>query len=122
MIRLALLFALLVGAAPLAAQTLTIDPHLDLPKSAIALGWTGLSDSTSQFDLERAKRGGLTAAAVALFVPQGTRDPASMPKRRPTSSFATPRSTPSRSAIQIAPVWRFRPPTCGASSRAGGSR
>lgn len=77
MIRLPFFLALLAGATPLVAQTLTIDPHLDLPKSATTPGWTGLSDPTSQFDLDRAKRGGLSAAAIALFVPQGTRDPAS---------------------------------------------
>ena len=77
--RLSVLIGLL-GAAPLAAQTLTIDPHLDLPKSALTRGWTGRSDPTSQFDLDRAKRGGLSAAAIALFVPQGPRNPASLAK------------------------------------------
>ena len=76
--RLPLFAGLLVLAMPLAAQTLTIDPHLDLPKSATEPGWTGLSDPSSQFDLDRARRGGLSAAAIALFVPQGPRDPASL--------------------------------------------
>lgn len=76
--RLPLFAGLLIAAAPLAAQTLTIDPHLDLPKSATAPGWTGLSDPSSQFDLDRARKGGLSAAAIALFVPQGPRDPASL--------------------------------------------
>lgn len=76
--RFALLAASLLIAAPLAAQTLTIDPHLDLPVSASRPGWTGLSDPSSQFDLQRARKGGLSAAAIALFVPQGPRDPASL--------------------------------------------
>jgi microsomal dipeptidase-like Zn-dependent dipeptidase len=71
------LTALLAGA-PLAAQTIVFDPHLDLPKSAVTGRWTGLADPSSQFDLERARKGGLTTAAVALFVPQGVRDPASL--------------------------------------------
>jgi membrane dipeptidase len=70
--------AALLAATPLAAQTIVFDPHLDLPKSAVAPGWTGLADLSSQFDLERARTGGLTTAAVALFVPQGPRNPASL--------------------------------------------
>lgn len=68
----------LLATTPLAARTIVFDPHLDLPKSATAPGWTGLADPDSQFDLTKARRGGLTSAAVALFVPQGTRDPASL--------------------------------------------
>lgn len=71
------LVALLV-TSPLGAQTIVFDPHLDLPKTAASPGWTGLADPSSQFDLERARKGGLTTAAVALFVPQGPRDPASL--------------------------------------------
>ena len=70
------LFALSLSLAvvPAAAQTIAIDPHVDLPKSATAPGWSGKADPTSQFDLDRARAGGLNAAAIALFVPQGTRD------------------------------------------------
>jgi len=71
-------FMLGLAAVPAAAQTLVLDPHLDLPKSSTAPGWTGLADPTSQFDLEQAKRGGLNAAAVALFVPQGERSAATL--------------------------------------------
>lgn len=71
---------LALGTSPLAAQTLTLDPHLDLPKSAAAPDWNGRTDPTSQFDLDRARRGGLNATAVALFVPQGPRDAASLAK------------------------------------------
>ncbi|MGH6616875.1 dipeptidase [Sphingomonas sp.] len=73
-----LVLSALLTTTPLAAQTITFDPHLDLPKSATEAGWTGLADPWSQFDLDRAKAGGLTTAAIALFVPQGTRDPASL--------------------------------------------
>lgn len=77
--RRASLFLLgLLASAPVGAQTIVFDPHLDLPKSALAPGWTGMSDPSSQFDLERARRGGLTTAAVTLFVPQGQRDAASL--------------------------------------------
>lgn len=72
----------LLATTPLAAQTIVFDPHLDLPKSATAADWAGLADPASQFDLERAKKGGLTTAAIALFVPQGPRDPASLTAAR----------------------------------------
>jgi len=70
--------SLMLSATPLAAQTITFDPHLDLPATAAASGWTGLADPASQFDLERARAGGLTTAAIALFVPQGQRDATSL--------------------------------------------
>lgn len=70
--------ALLLASAPIAAQTIVFDPHLDLPKSATAPGWTGRADPTSQFDLDRARKGGLTTAAIVVFVPQGTRDASSL--------------------------------------------
>lgn len=108
--RRLLVIALLAGAAPLAAQTLTIDPHLDLPKSALAPGWTGLSDSSSQFDLDRAKRGGLNAAAVALFVPQGPRDAASLAKAqadlrlRDVAIHAIVDRNPDKAALALSPA------------------
>ncbi|WP_374297518.1 hypothetical protein [Sphingomonas sp.] len=55
--RLPLLAGIVLAEIPLAAQTPTTDPHLDLPKD-------GRSDPTSQFDLERAGKGGLNAAAI----------------------------------------------------------
>lgn len=64
-------------ATPLSAQ-ITFDPHLDLPSDALTPGWNGKSDPSSLFDLDRARGGGLSAAAIALFVPQGTRDAASL--------------------------------------------
>jgi microsomal dipeptidase-like Zn-dependent dipeptidase len=67
-----------LATAPLAAQAITIDPHLDLPKDALSAGWNGRSDATSQFDLDRARSSGLSAAGVALFVVQGPRDAASL--------------------------------------------
>lgn len=77
MIRYWAVAGLFFGSA-LAAAPLTFDPHLDLPKSALDAGWNGRADPTSQFDLERARAGGLSAAAVALFVPQGNHDAASL--------------------------------------------
>lgn len=73
--RFSLIATLLATAAtPAAAQSLRLDPHEDLPKSALSPDWTGRSDPTSQFDLVRAKTGGLTAAAFAVFAPQGASD------------------------------------------------
>ena len=65
----------LLATTPLAAQTIVFDPHLDLPTSAGATGWTGRGDPNAQFDLERATTGGLT---IALLVPQEARDAASL--------------------------------------------
>lgn len=79
--------AAMLATTPLAAQTIVFDPHVDLPKSAITPGWNGLSDPSSQFDLERARKGGLTTAAIALFVPQGARDPATLAAAQ--TAFAT---------------------------------
>lgn len=107
--RLLLFLAMILGAAPAAAQTLTIDPHLDLPKSATAEDWTGLSDPTSQFDLERAKRGGLSAAAIALYVPQGPRNPASLAnaqaalRARDRAIHAIVERNPTRAALALTP-------------------
>ena len=99
----------LLIAAPLGAQTLTIDPHLDLPKSAAEPGWSGRSDPSSQFDLERARSGGLNAAAIALFVPQGPRDPSSLAKAqgelraRNASIHAIVDRNPDRAALALSP-------------------
>ena len=107
---------LLAGAAsaflfaPLTAQTLTLDAHLDLPKSAATAGWTGLSDPTSQFDLERAKKGGLNAGAIALFVPQGTRDAANLAaaqtelRARDAAIHAIATRNPDKAALALSPA------------------
>jgi microsomal dipeptidase-like Zn-dependent dipeptidase len=97
-------------AAPLEAQTLTFDAHLDLPKSASQPGWNGLTDASSQFDLDKAKAGGLNAAAIALFVPQGPRDPASLAKAqadlrsRDAAIHAIVDANPSRAALALSPA------------------
>jgi microsomal dipeptidase-like Zn-dependent dipeptidase len=69
------LLTFLLATTPLGAQTIVFDPHLDLPTSASATGWTERGDPNAQFDLERATTGGLT---IALFVPQEARDAASL--------------------------------------------
>lgn len=74
MIILASAFSLLPSVA--VAQTIAFDPHVDLPATASSPEWSGQVDPTSQFDLERARRGGLNAVGIALFVPQGERTPA----------------------------------------------
>ncbi|MGF7151596.1 microsomal dipeptidase-like Zn-dependent dipeptidase [Sphingomonas zeicaulis] len=87
--RMNLCRALLLTAALLAplsvpamAQSLVFDPHVDLPASAAAPEWSGGSDPASQFDVDRARRGGLTAIGLALFVPQGERTPAALVEAR----------------------------------------
>jgi len=108
--RFTLFAGSLLIAAPLAAQTLTIDPHLDLPASASRPGWTGLSDPSSQFDLQRARKGGLSAAAIALFVPQGPRDPASLAsaqaqlRARDAAIHAIVDRHPDRAALALSPA------------------
>lgn len=106
----AILLTILLGATPVGAQTLTLDPHLDLPPSAQAPGWTGLRDPSSQFDLERARAGGLNAAAIALFVPQGRRDAASLVaaqaalQRRDAAIHAIVDRNPDRAALAASPA------------------
>lgn len=107
--RLSLLLAALISAAPVGARTLTIDPHLDLPKSALEVGWTGLNDPASQFDLTRARQGGLNAAAIALFVPQGPRNPDTLAKAqadlraRDAAIHAIAERNPTQAALALSP-------------------
>ena len=80
--RWSFLSAALIGAALVSgsagAQAIRFDPHVDLPPSAASPDWKGDVDTNSQFDIERARRGGLNAVGLALFVPQGARDPATL--------------------------------------------
>lgn len=105
-----LILALALMSVPATAQTLTIDPHLDLPKDAATPGWTGASDRSSQFDLDRARRGRLDAAAIAAFVPQGTRDPASLAqaqtdlRARHAAIHAIADRNPDRAALALSPA------------------
>lgn len=71
--RLIALAVLVALASPAVGQQVVFDPHLDFPASAASPDWTGASDPTSQFDLDRARAGGVTAIGLALFVPQGER-------------------------------------------------
>lgn len=108
--RAMIVIGLLLAGTPLHAQLLTIDPHLDLPRSASAPGWTGLNDPTSQFDLDKAKAGGLNAAAIALFVPQGPRDAASLTKaqaalrQRDVAIHAIAERNPTRASLALSPA------------------
>lgn len=102
--------AALLAATPIAAQTIVFDPHLDLPKTAATPGWNGLNDPSSQFDLARAQSGGLTAAAIALFVAQGPRDPASLATAqrdaiaRDAAIHAIADGNPTRAALARSPA------------------
>lgn len=80
--RILLAATLTLGALPAAAQSIVFDPHVDLPASAASPDWNGASDPGSQFDLDKAKRGGLTVAGLALFVPQAERTPAALTEAR----------------------------------------
>jgi microsomal dipeptidase-like Zn-dependent dipeptidase len=104
-LRSALLAALLAGAATAAsAQSIRLDPHEDLPKSALAPGWTGLNDPTSQFDLTRAKRGGLTAAAFAVFAPQGAADAAQQFEAKDRAIHALADRNPAQAGFARSPA------------------
>jgi len=82
-VRARILAALAIAlATPAAAQRIIFDPHVDLPASAASPEWTGVHDPSSQFDLERAKSGGLNVIGLALFVPQGERVAASEAEAR----------------------------------------
>lgn len=78
----AFVLALALVGAPAVAQTVVFDPHVDFPASAAAPEWTGRSDPSSQFDLDRARAGGVTAIGLALFVPQGDRTAAATTEAR----------------------------------------
>lgn len=57
------------------ARTLVFDPHVDVPFD-LGLGDHDLRrDGALKFDLPKARRGGLGAAALALYVPQGPLTP-----------------------------------------------
>jgi membrane dipeptidase len=57
------------------AKTLVIDPHVDIPFDYGSGALDPKSDGSSQFDLPKAKRGGVGAVAIAAFVPQGSLTP-----------------------------------------------
>lgn len=97
------------AAHPVAAQ-IVFDPHVDLPASASSPDWTGARDATSQFDLDRAKKGGLTAIGLALFVPQGERTPSAEREARWSiaARYAAVRrlidANPGRVALALSPA------------------
>lgn len=74
--------ALTLVVADSAAAQVVFDPHVDLPASAASPDWTGANDPTSQFDLDRARQGGVTAIGLALFVPQGEWAPSAQAEAR----------------------------------------
>ena len=78
-------------SGPAMAQSLVFDPHVDLPPSAAAPEWSGGNDPASQFDVDRARRGGLTAIGLALFVPQGERTPATLAELAGAIDYAVKR-------------------------------
>ena len=99
--------AFLLGSAWITSagsQALRLDPHLDLPESAATAGWNGLSDPSSQFDLDRARKGGLTAAAIALFAPQGAPDAARQFELKDAAIHAIADRNPQRAGFARSPA------------------
>jgi membrane dipeptidase len=87
-LRTLALVAALAGVLPAAAQGVdaaaalelnrrihTLDNHLDIPFDYGSGALDPTVDGASQFDLVKARRGGLKGAVVALFVNQGPRTP-----------------------------------------------
>ena len=66
----------LAQAAAINGRVLNIDHHLDIPFDFDQGGADATREGAGQFDLAKARRGGVDAAVVALFVPQGPRDAA----------------------------------------------
>lgn len=58
------------------AQTLVVDPHLDIPFDYGKGALDPKLDGDTKFDIPKARRGGIGAVAIALYVPQGPLTPA----------------------------------------------
>ena len=58
------------------AQTLVIDPHPDIPFDYGTGAHDPKLNGDTKFDIPKARRGGIGAVAIALFVPQGPLTPA----------------------------------------------
>src|SRR5215469_14448458 len=96
---------LLKRAEQIQKRILAFDTHLDLP-----FDYTGAAeDGKTQFDLPKAFRGHLKGAALAVFVPQGTRTPEGYAKAREDAEKkynlikAVAEANPSRAAIAYSP-------------------
>lgn len=71
-----------IAAAPVTAEvrqihakTLVIDPHIDIPFDFGAGVRDPRLDGDMRFDFPKARRGGIGAVAIALYVPQGPLSP-----------------------------------------------
>ncbi|WP_395401001.1 hypothetical protein ACHMW6_25460 [Pseudoduganella sp. UC29_106] len=51
------------------AQTLVVDPHIDIPFDFSTGGHDPRLDGDMRFDFPKARRGGIGAVAIALYVP-----------------------------------------------------
>lgn len=80
--RLALAASMLLAAPAVSAQSIRFDPHIDLPASAAEPGWTGATDPSSQFDIDRALKGGLNVVGLTVFTPQTEPVPAATAEAR----------------------------------------
>ncbi len=66
---------LLNKAREIQSRIVTFDSHLDIPLNYGTPGLEAGIDGPTQFDLVKAKRGGVKGASIAIFVPQGPRTP-----------------------------------------------
>ncbi|MEA3176603.1 MAG: hypothetical protein QOI59_126 [Gammaproteobacteria bacterium] len=64
---------LLEKAATIQKSIVTFDNHLDLPFNYGTPGLEAITDGPTQFDLPKARKGGVKGASIAIFVPQGPR-------------------------------------------------
>ena len=79
----------LVAASPdpaaVQARLLPFDVHLDIDTTFDSTGQPAGADGTTQFDLVKAKRGGIKAVALAIFVPQAQESPEQLAAVRQTA-------------------------------------
>jgi microsomal dipeptidase-like Zn-dependent dipeptidase len=66
---------LLNKAREIQSRIVTFDSHLDIPLNYGTPGLEAGVDGPTQFDLVKAKRGGVKGASLAIFVAQGPRTP-----------------------------------------------
>ncbi|EEF22747.1 conserved hypothetical protein, partial [Ricinus communis] len=71
-----------LDAAAVHARTLVLDSHVDVPADLGVGGHEAAIDGDSQVDLPKLERGGVDAAVLAVFVPQGPRTPEGYAKAR----------------------------------------
>lgn len=79
------LAALAFGGPSGAAEPLTLDAHIDIEPDFDAPASPATSEGRTQFDLAKARRGGLNAAILAVFAPQEADTPEARTRARATA-------------------------------------